>query len=926
MVISPGKFDLLVKAFERAEEKGVLLYDVMTERHEITTILQKELASTPSLFGQLKKGTPDEPAITKESVHHFFKYVAGNPIKRPAWFFDPAQRGEGLVDVSTHLVDLIQWECFPCQIIDYKKDIQMLSAKRWATVMTLDQFKKVTHLDSVPDYLKKYTSGNKVSAISNGQMIYKIKDIHAKISVVWNYQAPAGTGDTHYSIMRGTNCSIIIQQGKDEGYKPTLYVEALEGKDIAPALAKAVDVDLQKKYPGISTEKLAANKWKVNIPKKYHIGHEAHFAQVTEKYLGYLVDGKLPDWEVPNMIAKYYTTTQALKAVLVAACVLTGCSSEYHVSTTGLDGNPGTTTKPFKTISYAAQIAQPGDVVTVHEGVYRERVNPSRSGTSNKKQITYQAAKGEKVVIKGSEIVKGWKKVQDDTWKVTIPNSFFGDFNPYSDIIGGEWYGTPKDGFDRHTGAVYLNGNWLDEAKDMKNVLAPVGERPLWKAEVDEKNTTIWAQFKDVNPNKELAEINVRQSIFYPDKSGRNYITVRGFTMRQAATPWSGAMSEQIGLIGTHWSKGWIIEDNVISHSMNTGITLGRYDLGKYGIALPAVSAPGFVKSCELALEHGWSKEKIGSHVIRNNHISHCEKNGIHGSLGGIFSTIEGNTICDIAQRGWISGPDVAGLKLLASNDVIIRNNHIYRCSKGLWLDWMTQGTRVTGNLFHDNIGLDLDMEVNHGPFLIDHNLFLSKREPRDRSIRDMSQGGAYVHNLIAGGDIYFWPRGIRTVPYFHGHSAKLKGLQKLQGGDNRYLNNIFVGSIDQTPYDKAKLPVSMAGNVYVNGAKPSMHDRDVLVDADFDPGIKFYEKADGWWLEMAVDPAWTSKQKRDIVTTELLGKAKIPDAPFEKPDGTGYRLDVDYFGNKRNPNNPCPGPFAEPREGKRLIKVWPKE
>ncbi len=315
MVIRPDKFDLLVKSFEVAKKNGVLIYDVMTERHEINTMLQKELANAPYLFGQLKKGTPDEPAITKESVHHFFKYVAGNPIKRPGWFFDPAQRGEGLVDVSTHLVDLIQWECFPGQIIDYKTDIEMLSAKRWATDMTLDQFKKVTHLDSVPDYLKKYTSGNKVSAISNGQMIYKIKDVHAKVSVIWNYQAPQGTGDTHYSIMRGTNCNIIIQQGKDEGYKPTLYVEAIEGKDIAPSLAKAVNEDLQKKYPGISIEKVSGNKWKVNVPKKYHVGHEAHFAQVTEKYLGYLVDGKLPDWEVPNMIAKYYTTTQALKVV-----------------------------------------------------------------------------------------------------------------------------------------------------------------------------------------------------------------------------------------------------------------------------------------------------------------------------------------------------------------------------------------------------------------------------------------------------------------------------------------------------------------------------------------------------------------------------------------------------------------------------------
>ncbi|MCF7957086.1 MAG: Gfo/Idh/MocA family oxidoreductase [Phycisphaerae bacterium] len=315
MVISPEKFDLLVQSFEKAKEKGVLIYDVMTERHEITTMLQKELANTPSLFGQLKKGTPEEPAITKESVHHFFKYVAGNPIKRPGWFFDPAQRGEGLVDVSTHLVDLIQWECFPGQIIDYKKDIQMLSAKRWGTEMTLEQFKEVTQLESFPDYLKQYAVGDKLNAISNGQMVYKIKDVHARVSVIWNYQAPEGAGDTHYSIMRGTQCNIIIQQGKEEGFKPTLYVEAIEGDDISTLLAKAVDVDLQKKYPGIRIEKIVPNKWKVHIPAKYHVGHEAHFAQVTKKYLGYLQDGKLPDWEVPNMIAKYYTTTQALQAV-----------------------------------------------------------------------------------------------------------------------------------------------------------------------------------------------------------------------------------------------------------------------------------------------------------------------------------------------------------------------------------------------------------------------------------------------------------------------------------------------------------------------------------------------------------------------------------------------------------------------------------
>jgi alpha-N-arabinofuranosidase len=600
--------------------------------------------------------------------------------------------------------------------------------------------------------------------------------------------------------------------------------------------------------------------------------------------------------------------------------ILTACSisaNEYHVSPAGADGNPGSKSKPFKTISAAAKVAQPGDVVTVHEGLYRERVNPPRGGESDTKRIVYQAAAREKVVIKGSEIIKDWKKAGGDTWKVTLPNSFFGDFNPYNSIIRGEWHG--HRGYPRNTGTVYLNGKWMDEAKVLKQVLAPVGARPFWKAKVDKSSTTIWAQFKDVDPNKELVEINVRQSVFYPDKPGLGYITVRGFTMRQAATPWSGAMSEQIGLIGTHWSKGWIIENNVISHSMNTGITLGRYDLGKFGIKLPAVSAPGFVKSCELAIKHGWSKENIGSHVVRNNHISHCEKNGIHGSLGGIFSIIEGNTIVDIAQRGWIGGPDVAGLKLLASNDVIIRNNHIYRCGAvgGIWLDWMAQGTRVTGNLLHDN-RQDLFMEVDHGPFLIDNNLFLSSR-----SLTEWSQGAAYAHNLIAGSTSQRKER--RKTPYFKSHTMKNMKVSDIQHKDERYYNNVFLGR-GLSIYGEKDANVQAAGNVFLASAKPSTRDRDAVVAADFKPAVKLEEKPDGWWLEMAVDPAWITKQKRAVVTTKLLGKAKIPDAPFEKPDAAPYRLDTDYSGKKRNAENPAPGPFEFTSEKTIRIKVWPRK
>jgi predicted dehydrogenase len=315
MVIDPDEFPKLEAAFKIAEEKGVLLYDIMTERYEITTILQRELSRIPEVFGRLQTGTEDEPAITKESVHHFFKYVSGNPIKRPAWFFDATQQGESISDVGTHLVDLIQWEAFP-EVALKKEDVKVIAAKRWTTPLTPEMFKKVTQLDEYPGYLQKYMEGDVLQVSSNGEMVYTLKDIFAKVSVIWNFQAPKGSGDTHYSIMRGTKCNLIIQQGAEEGYLPMLYIEAAPDQDtvqFSESLENAVSQTLSQSYPGISLKKLEENRWLIEIPNSLRVGHEAHFAQVTEKYLAYLIAGKMPLWEVPNMIVKYYTTMEGMR-------------------------------------------------------------------------------------------------------------------------------------------------------------------------------------------------------------------------------------------------------------------------------------------------------------------------------------------------------------------------------------------------------------------------------------------------------------------------------------------------------------------------------------------------------------------------------------------------------------------------------------
>lgn len=307
-------FELLKDAFRLAEKNNVLLYDIMTERYEITTMLQKALAGNASVFGELQKGTPDNPSVTKESVHHLFKYVAGKPLQRPAWYFDTAQQGEGIVDVTTHLVDLVFWECFPEQQIE-TSDIALLKAKRWPTAVTKEQFAKVTGLADFPDFLRgKLDEQGVLSLFSNGEMTFKVKGVHAKTSVIWNYQAPEGAGDTHFSVMKGTKAIVTIRQGKEENYRPELYVTAtapVQKAVVEAELKKAIE-QMQATWPGIAL-KATKDGWQVTIPDKYRDGHESHFSQVAAKYLRFLSEKKLPAWEVPNMIAKYYVTTQALK-------------------------------------------------------------------------------------------------------------------------------------------------------------------------------------------------------------------------------------------------------------------------------------------------------------------------------------------------------------------------------------------------------------------------------------------------------------------------------------------------------------------------------------------------------------------------------------------------------------------------------------
>jgi len=603
-------------------------------------------------------------------------------------------------------------------------------------------------------------------------------------------------------------------------------------------------------------------------------------------------------------------------------------AKEYHVAKNGNNSNSGTKEAPFLTIQIASNISQPGDVITVHEGIYREWVKPSLGGKSDNERIVYQAAIGEKVVIKGSEILTGWEQITGSVWRIKIVNSFFGDFNPYKDIIHGDWF----DSKDRihHTGEVYLNGKSLWEMaiiedvfnpKERNDRFDPKGSTYTWYCESNKENTFIYANFQGADPNIELVEINVRKSCFYPDKTGVNYITVRGFYMSHAATNWAPPTAEQVGLIGTNWSKGWIIENNILSDSKCSGITLGKH--GDEFDNKSQDSAEGYVETINRGLKNGWNKENIGSHIVRNNTISNCEQTGICGSLGAIFSIVENNNIYNISVKHQFGGAEIAGIKFHAAIDVLIKNNRISRCGRGLWLDWMAQGTQVSGNLFYNNDWDDLFVEVNHGPFMIDNNIFLSKL-----SLQDWSEGGAYVHNLFAG-NISLSPQG-RLTPYHPAHSTDIAGLKNTKGGDDRFYNNIFVGGTEQVDnrwsglkcYIRSDIfPIVADGNVYMNGGNLYTGEKSFLTSS-VNPDIKIIEKDNSYYLEITNDNK-IKKLETTLVTSELLGNAVVPNLPFLTFDAKPIRIDKDYFGEKRNTKKPTPGPFEAITNEKATLKVW---
>ena len=481
----------------------------------------------------------------------------------------------------------------------------------------------------------------------------------------------------------------------------------------------------------------------------------------------------------------------------------------------------GSRERPYQTIQAAAERARPGDEVLVAPGIYRERVDPKHGGTEAQ-PIVYRSLEPLGAVITGAEPLTGWKNEGGGLWSARVSNRIFTDRNPYTTLVSGDWFNAAMIA---HTGDIFLNGKSLYEVSDLEAVRHPKPSAASWDpdfsvytwyTEQAGEETVFYANFQDKNPNQETVEFSVRPACFAPEAEGIGYITLSGFTVCMAATQWAPPTAFQEGMVAPHWSKGWIIEDCEIYESKCSGISLGKYRQASNDnkwLHWKYKDGTQTERECIcLAQIEGWSKQTIGSHTVRRCHIHHCGQTGIVGHLGGVFSLIEDCHIHHINNKQNLAGAEIGGIKMHAAIDVIFRRNHIHHCTRGLWLDWQAQGTRVTQCLFHDNclpydylmnpqamgaVGEDIFVEVSHGPTLIDNNLLLSTR-----SLKLPAQGIAVAHNLLAGSCACVG-RGVtngtkslpspRYTPYHLPHRTEVAGFMTILHGDTRFYNNIFI-------------------------------------------------------------------------------------------------------------------------------------
>ena len=617
---------------------------------------------------------------------------------------------------------------------------------------------------------------------------------------------------------------------------------------------------------------------------------------------------------------------------VLAAVLLTGCSPTLAANAAGntfvvnnqaakaSDKNPGTEAMPLKTIQAAANLARPGDTILVKAGIYREEVIPPRGGASAARPITYRAARGGEVSIRGSERITTWADQGGGVWMVELDTAFFKGYNPFAMKVFGKWM---HRGWDRRLGDVYCNGEaYLQklDIKDMRSAANTWYTNPAYgfinktdfpkERQYPNGKIRIWANFGKANPNKNLTEINARATAIFPEKAGLKHIVIDGFDIRHTAPQWGDIYTLEKGAIGTKYGYRWTIRNCTITNSRNIGISLRVSD---------EIHFPGNNKEEGGLLEGGSNippMDTIGHHLIRNNVIKRCGQTSIYGCYGAVGCIIEGNVVSETNYRNEWFGSNQAAIKILFPIDVIIRNNLIIGTPKvrngtrGIWLDWGSQNTRVTGNVVCDfsTSGEGLKLEVNFGPLIVDNNVFVRSK------IMEEGDGTLMAHNLFYDCSFHFSAAPTRIVPYFKPHSTVRTGKIGPTLQHERIFNNILIGGAAFTRGGLVRGNIKTADfivnhNVYLDGVgKFKNHDADSISDTA-KTDIQFKRDAKSATITFKL-PAAVFDKKYPLITSKFMGKVPLADMFMEHPDGKPLNITSDFYGKPIDPKKILPGPF----------------
>lgn len=590
-----------------------------------------------------------------------------------------------------------------------------------------------------------------------------------------------------------------------------------------------------------------------------------------------------------------------LLLILAIMCLNPGIShlfgSEYFISPSGNDENSGTLDKPFKTIQKAADIMVAGDTCTVLEGTYREWVKPRRGGESEDLRILYRAAPGQAVFIKGSEQINTWEEQDGGIWKANLEDSFFGDYNPFTENLKGEFI---VYGQEYHMGDIYLNGSSFREMMAIDEVQT---QPHTFFAFYENGTTTVFANFADANPNQELTEINVRECVIFPEIKGLRYISIEGFHLQHAAANWVAFRAFQHALIGTYYGKHWTIQNNTITDARCVAVVCGNDPSHQ---------------------DEGFDIQATGHHLVRNNLISRCGEAGIHGFKGWVGSIIENNLIEDINTKDEFGGWETAGIKIHDGVDITIRNN-VFRRVHGskkrgefaaVWIDWGGQGVRVSGNIIYDCTSWGLYLQNNHGPILVDNNIIAGP-------MVQASDNCIFVHNLFADSHLrYDVTNSQFDVVYYEPHSATPVGIEPKSYINDIYFSNIFYmrGSNQIPQHLNYKCDYNL---LYAGAEKSSWGDQ----NSQSNPLLK--EEVRFTTLENGVKISWSSDELKNTIPnppfhSDLAGKMGLPGQRVENPDGTSITIDYDIIGNPRNASHPIVGPLEYLKDENLVVRTVP--